>query len=50
MIRNKDLGSLVGLMEDATKDNGKMENKMEKEPIKINKELKRTGYGLMGKK
>lgn len=38
MIKNKDLVNLVGQMEDVTKDNGKMENKMEKELTKINKE------------
>lgn len=37
MIKNKDLVNLVGQMEDVTKDNGKMENKMEKELTKINK-------------
>lgn len=50
MIRNKDLDNLAGQMEDATKDNGKMVNKMEKEHIKINKEFKKMEFGSMVKR
>ncbi len=45
MIRNKDSDNLAGQMEDAIKDNGKMVNKMEKEPTKINKEYKKMEFG-----
>lgn len=45
MIKNRALDNLVGLMEDVTKANGKMENKMEKAHTEIRKECKKMEHG-----
>ena len=43
------MDNLSGLMEEAIKDNGKMENKMEEESSRIEVEFKKQGYGAMTK-
>lgn len=45
MIRNKVLGSLLGRMEEPTREAGKMESKMEKEHTGTKKDVKRMEYG-----
>lgn len=50
MIRNKVLGSLLGRMEEPTREAGKMESKMEKEHTGTKKDVKRMEYGWMVKK
>lgn len=39
------MDSLHGLTEEATRDSGKMENKMEKECTEIKMEMKEMGHG-----
>jgi hypothetical protein len=50
MTKNKDTDSLIGQTEDATKEHGKMENKMEKVYIPILQENKDKEFGATEKK
>ena len=50
MIKNKDMANLVGQMVEFIKVSGKMVNKMAEEHIKIRKEYKKMGHGLMVKR
>lgn len=47
MIRNMDMGNILGLMEEFMKDFGFMENNMEKGLSQIRRELKLV-FGKMG--
>ncbi len=47
MRRSKDMESLHGLMVDAIREIGKMENKMVEESTKIHKEYRRLDCGVM---
>lgn len=49
MIKKKDMENLSGLMEDNTKENGKMVNNTVKEFILMPKELPEKDYGLKEK-
>lgn len=50
MIKNKVMDSLIGQMEDVIKEDGKMENKMEKVCIQTQLENKDKVFGVMVKK
>jgi hypothetical protein len=50
MIRRRDMGSLYGLMGEATRGNGRMESKMEGEFLKTRKESRKLEFGVMAKR